>query len=147
MFVYFHTTNRSQTKPSPWKSLPGNDDSEKYKNSVQKVKSHCEATAPRPAGSFQIKSKSQSVMETSSSSRCSTLSNEQTVTADFILDPPPTWFRGDFFFFFWRLQASYAKSQENPYRNTCSDSFRDSCTHLNRVIGVSSSHLPPECIP
>lgn len=101
---------------------------------------------PRPAGSFQAKSKSQSVLETSSSTMCSPLSNEQTVTADFILDPPPTckrWAWGVFFFL--ESEASHVNSPENPYGSTSCDSSADACVLINQVTLVSSSRLPSEC--
>lgn len=104
---------------------------------------------PRPAGSFQAKSKSHSVLETSSSTMCSPLSNEQKVTADFILDPPPTCRRWAwvFFGFFreWGLCASNVNSQENLYGSTSCDSSADACLQINQVTLVSSSRLPSEC--
>lgn len=77
---------------------------------------------------------------------CSPLSNQQAVTADFILVSPPTCKRWAWGIFFreWGLHASNVKSSENPFGNTSCDSPADGCLPINQVTLVSSSHLPSE---
>lgn len=114
----------------------------KNKNSASKIPKE-RPLHPRHAGSVQAKSKSQSVMETSSSVMCSLLSNKQIVTADFILDPPPTckgWTR--VFLFFLESEASkppMSSPQKNPYGNTSCDCPADAWVLINQVTLVSSS--------
>lgn len=103
---------------------------------------------PRPAGSFQAKSKSQSVLETSSSTMFSPLSKEQTVTADFILDPPPTskrWAWGCFFFRGWGLSVPPMSSPQKIHMEVLPVIPLQTCVPINQVTLVSSSQLPSEC--
>ena len=116
----------------------------KYKNTSSARKNPTQRPLhPRPAGSFQAKSKSQSALETSSSTMCSSLSSEQTVTADFILDPPPTCKKWAWGVFFLESEASHVKSPENPYGNTSCGSSGDACVLINQVTLVSSSSRLP----
>lgn len=121
----------------------------KTKNGAQQVEIPQKGRrTPSPRGPSKLKANPSAELETSSSTMCSFLSNEETVAADFILDPPPTckrWTWAVFpFYFFSRRRPRWlcCRALRKHIRKYFLSLSADACLPINQVTLVSSSRLP-----